>query len=101
MEPKRLSLLTEKGGWESELRKAKGQLYYLQSLEKVTTACVGSSVVVHSSHSNCTFQHGLTPKWLICVQHGVAAMSILSASTYVVLLSTLKMSHEYSVCVCL
>ena len=38
VEPRRLSLLMEKGGWESELRKTKGQLFYLQSLEKVITA---------------------------------------------------------------
>ena len=35
VEPKRYTLLGEKAAWENELRKTKGQYYYLQSLEKV------------------------------------------------------------------
>jgi SNF2 family DNA or RNA helicase len=34
VEPKRYTLLGEKAAWENELRKTKGQYYYLQSLEK-------------------------------------------------------------------
>ena len=51
VEPKRLSLLMDKGSWESELRKTKGQLFYLQSLEKVCQWKISIFARSRDSHS--------------------------------------------------